>query len=52
MREGDKRKHLRKKIIEHIFGKVNENDEIKKCFIYLGKVNESDEKKTKQKKHL
>ena len=30
MREGGKKKHLRKKNIEPIFGKVNEGDEIKK----------------------
>ena len=30
MREGDKKKHLRKKNIEPIFGKVNEGEEIKK----------------------
>ena len=30
MREGCKKKHLRKKTIEPILGKVNEGDEIKK----------------------
>ena len=30
MREGGKKKHLRKKNVEPIFGKVNEGDEIKK----------------------
>ena len=47
MREGGK-KHLRKKNIEPIFGKVNEGDEIKKNIGHIsGKVYESDEiKKT------
>ena len=30
MREGGKKKHLRKNNIEPIFGKVNEGDQIKK----------------------
>ena len=42
MREGGK-KHLRKKNIEHILGKVNEGDQIKKNIGHMsGKVNESD----------
>ena len=45
MREGGK-KHLRKKNIEPIFGKVNEGDEIKKNIGHIsGKVNEGDEMK-------
>ena len=38
------KKHLGKKNIEHIFGKVNEGDEIKKNIGHIsGKVNEGDE---------
>ena len=38
MREGGKKKHLRKKNIKPIFGKVNEGNEIKKHLIYLTKI--------------
>ena len=39
MREGGKKKHLRKKTIEHIFGQVNEGAQIKKTFDkFLGKL--------------
>ena len=37
MREGGKKKHLRKKNIKHIFGKGNEGDQIKKHWTYFWK---------------
>ena len=44
MREGGKKKHLRKTNIEHIFGKVNEGDGIKKTLDnFFIKVNEGDD---------
>ena len=44
MREGSKKKHLGKKNIPPIFGKVNEGDQIKKNIGQIsGKVNEDDE---------
>ena len=48
IREGSKKKHLGKKKVEPIFGKVNEGDEIKKKIGQISrKVNEGDEiKKT------
>ena len=55
MREGGKNKHLRKKIIEPISGKVNEGDEIKKKpWPILKKVNHVNEgdKKNKHKKNI
>ena len=42
MRAGEKKKHLRKKNIEHILGKVNEGDQIKNICHISGKVNEGD----------
>ena len=45
MRKGGKKKYLRKKNIEPIFGKGNEGDEIKKKLTYFKKVDEGDEKK-------
>ena len=50
IREGEK-KHLRKKNIEPIFGKVNEGDQIEKNIGQIsGKVNEGDQIKKQAKK--
>ena len=44
MREGGKKKHLKKKNIEPVFRKVNESDKIKKSIGPVSrKVNEGDE---------